>query len=1423
MTPNTQPLLQHEIKNTLDTLHFLSETTTDQLFLWDLQSGRFYFAGPICERYSMPPAPEEGYTIQDWKNLLHPLDFPLFSEQLTQIRQGKQNLLNAEYRLMDSKGHRAWNTICGKVSCSHGEHAAQMIGRISDAVLGLKADPLTGLLNAAKLMEDLAQCLSRISEGHFIIFGIDNFKTINVKYGRGFGDLVLKQVTEVLEQCIDPSMRIYRADGDRFAVNLTGCSREDTEALFFRIKNNLPAPYTISAGAIRYDSSQTRDGSMLYQYAENALDRAKQQGRNQLAFFSSDDYEKYVSSIELQEEIRQSIQNSFRGFSLCYQPQISCQTYQMIGAEALLRYTSPSRGMISPDELIPLLEQTELICPVGQWVLETALTQCREWRKQSPLFHISVNISYIQLRKPGIGDLVLDLLKKTGLSGDALTLEITESMQLQDYHYFNKIFYQWKRSGIQISIDDFGTGYSNLSYLKSIEINETKIDRCFVSRIQHSAYNYHLLSNLIELTHSAGIQVCCEGVETVDELLTLKQLQPDILQGYLFAGPYEKKAFEDTYFNPESPAYQSRAEKEAYYKHLDHTEQDPKQEDTGNHELEAIVESLDEIVFVCDAVSFELLYLNPAGRRLAGIYDYKGRKCYKVLHNRNSPCEFCNSTCRKEQDSFSVCEIENTFLKRHFILKDKLISWQGRMARLGIAIDTTEKEQAARGVQEQLNFEQNLTASARILMEETDINQAIQYVLCSVGKFYKADRAYLTQATEDGKSWHLTYRWLKDGTAPISTAPQLFPKECLQSWISLARDGASITISDTDSLKDSDPTLWHTLRRHHIRRLIGAPIWNGEKLLGFLNVDNPSHRPWDDSHLRAVARFLSDRLVRNDTEKRLHELLNCRYEDILQNTLLGLWVIRIDAEHNRYQLFADRIMQQLLGLSDNLEPEACYQHWYSRINDGYYHYVKLAVENMLQSDKPVELEYTWNHPEQGEVVVRCLGIRVADSDGMACLEGYHRIISNLERPKSLPDSVFGEMFEFNERKKSIYFHTGRQLLAGDLEREDNFPECWIQSEMVHPHFIEEFRSIFFQVQDKADLQGTEMLLKTKNGSYEWFKIRTRHLGQEQQDVNTIVVLIDPANQERSMELEYIRKNDFYQAVLSETVAYAEIDVESGHFKASGGLWESYSEESRKQGATFSQVMQQLERNLVHPEQSGRYCQLLGKEHLLSMFQSGQTTQKFSFQRRIRGKYRWVQLMIHIFQERYSENMYALLYLKDIDVEKKKELAQEIAANRDPLTNVLNRRTFEYKVINHMTEEAAPSGSLIILDLDNFKSINDKYGHLAGDTALKSLTRILTATFRRRDLIGRLGGDEFLVFIKDVTTPAILNKRMNELYQSLHTSRPIPLSCSAGITTITDSGFSYEESLAQADMALYRSKKRGKNTYTYYSQICDEAD
>ena len=204
----------------------------------------------------------------------------------------------------------------------------------------------------------------------------------------------------------------------------------------------------------------------------------------------------------------------------------------------------------------------------------------------------------------------------------------------------NKIFHLWKKYGIDIAIDDFGTGYSSLGYFRNLEANEVKIDRCFINQIQHSAYNYRLTSNMIKLARSAQIRVCCEGIETEEELIILKEMQPDLLQGYLFARPYRAEEFEAHYICPDHPLYQKRQQREEHFRKLYAAKERKVSQQTGKEELGIIAESMDEMIYVSDVDTYELYYMNPAGRVLAGVHDYRKRKCYQVLHGRNEPCEF---------------------------------------------------------------------------------------------------------------------------------------------------------------------------------------------------------------------------------------------------------------------------------------------------------------------------------------------------------------------------------------------------------------------------------------------------------------------------------------------------------------------------------------------------------------------------------------------------------------------------------------------------------------------------------------------------------------------------------------------------------------------------------------------------------------
>lgn len=530
-----------------------------------------------------------------------------------------------------------------------------------------------------------------------MLMGIDNLGSINLRNGRAYGDEVIKKCAQVIEANKDVH-NVWHVENNCYALYLNVKTTEDVHRVYDEIVTELSDYCTLSAGVVANSKELFGEEGNLYACAEMMLEKAKDIGIRNIVFFSQEDLTERLKTIQFMEEMQSSVRKNCEGFYLCYQPQIKTGNYHLFGAEALLRYRSDTCGNIYPDEFIPLLEQSKLIKQVGMWTLETALRQCKKWRETVPEFHISVNFSVVQLEDRDIAERVLDILNKVGIPGNALTIELTESIQIQSINQLLPIFKSWRDAGIELSIDDFGTGYASMSYLKQLDVNEIKIDKMFVRDVEEATYNYRLISNMIEFAKNSGMRVCCEGVEDMRELTVLEGLSPSLFQGYLFSKPRETEDFEKAFIDSSAPEYREREE------------------------------------------------------FIQKIYDYK-------------------------------------------------------------------------------------------------------------------------------ESMHFIY----------------------------------------------------------------------------FNTKN-----------------------------------------ILRDTNLGLWIIRINDETGYAEMHADETMERIMGVDRKYNPQECYNYWHSRIREDYLDYVNENVGHMIEANVVVQLQYPWIHPFYGEVMVRCSGRRIEDSDGMITLEGYHRIISDIE-------------------------------------------------------------------------------------------------------------------------------------------------------------------------------------------------------------------------------------------------------------------------------------------------------------------------------------------------------------------------------------------------------------------------------------------
>ena len=424
-------------------------------------------------------------------------------------------------------------------------------------------DPLTGLPNRRMLLDRLRLAMAESSRtgriGALQFIDLDNFKTLNDTLGHDMGDLLLQQVGQRLKQCMREGDTVARLGGDEFVVMLKDLSTDILDAISQaeivggKILSAVGEPYrlagleyqiTPSIGITHFRGFEATIDDLLKQ-ADLAMYQAKAMGRNAMQFFDPSMQSVVTARVALESDIRQGIAQG--QFVLYFQPQISGDS-RTIGAEVLLRWPHPTRGMVPPNEFIPLAEDTSLILPLGNWVLETACHQLTAWAKTSATEHLTlaVNVSARQFRQQDFVPYVLDLIQYTGANPRRLKLELTESMLVKDVEDTIAKMTALKAQGIGFSLDDFGTGYSSLSYLKRLPLDQLKIDQSFVRDLMTDPNDASIARTVIALGHSLGLNVIAEGVETTDQRSFLAAQGCDAYQGYLFGKPMPIDIFNQT-------------------------------------------------------------------------------------------------------------------------------------------------------------------------------------------------------------------------------------------------------------------------------------------------------------------------------------------------------------------------------------------------------------------------------------------------------------------------------------------------------------------------------------------------------------------------------------------------------------------------------------------------------------------------------------------------------------------------------------------------------------------------------------------------------------------------------------------------------------------------------------------------------------
>ena len=416
-------------------------------------------------------------------------------------------------------------------------------------------DSLTNLPNRFSLREQFKQIQKTDSSPEQLVtvlsVGLDRFNQINTHLGNSIGDLLLKTVAERLSVCVGNQGIVARLNDDQFAVILATIKhRNEASQIAQDILTRLSETFELGGQEIFVTASLgialcPRDGTEIEQllnHAHIAMMKAKQQG--------GDHYEFYATAYNIGSSDRLALQTSLRyalereELEVYYQPQVNLKTGEIFGAEALVRWQHPERGLVLPSKFIPIAEETGLIVPIGEWVFYTACKQVKVWQNSGfPSLQIAVNLSSRQFSQLDLRHRLVQIIINTGIEPKYIELELTESMLVQNTEVAIRRLNALKALGVKIAIDDFGTGYSSLSYLQQFPFDVLKIDRCFIRNITENTSNAAITEAIIAMAKNLNLKLIAEGVETEDELSFVCQHQCDGMQGYLFSRPVPVQEF----------------------------------------------------------------------------------------------------------------------------------------------------------------------------------------------------------------------------------------------------------------------------------------------------------------------------------------------------------------------------------------------------------------------------------------------------------------------------------------------------------------------------------------------------------------------------------------------------------------------------------------------------------------------------------------------------------------------------------------------------------------------------------------------------------------------------------------------------------------------------------------------------------------
>lgn len=548
----------------------LIDGANDAIWEWNLNDDNVF----ISEKWESIT----GYSLNEnldsitfMRNIIHEDDLSNVCNNFKNYAEGKVTCFQSEFRIKMKNNTYKWLFVRAKGLKNEENKIIKLSGSITDIMdrklieeeikHGVYYDPLTNLPNKLFITDIIEKTIKAFKadkkEGAIIFLDLDDFKNINDTLGHHYGDQLLKIISEILKLTFDKKDTVARLGGDEFLIIMSDIKNKEDITLkcnklleIFKKTFEIGERhiYTSASMGITIFPRDSDDFNTLLINADAAMYKAKETGKNKYCFFDGKISNELIRKNEIEKYLRQAIKEN--ELEVHYQPQIDTHKKIIVGLEALLRWNSKKIGCVSPYEFIPIAEETGLINNIGEWVIKNVCKQIKQWELNCKiLMNVSINVSPVQLQDEEFAKKIKQILYENHIDPGLIELEITETSLMNNIDMGINILNELKSNGFKIALDDFGTGYSSLKYLKTLPIDNLKIDKSFVDNITINKKDEEMAKGIIQLAHNLNLIVIVEGVETKEQYDLMENMNSDIIQGYYFSRPVSAKIIEKMLLN----------------------------------------------------------------------------------------------------------------------------------------------------------------------------------------------------------------------------------------------------------------------------------------------------------------------------------------------------------------------------------------------------------------------------------------------------------------------------------------------------------------------------------------------------------------------------------------------------------------------------------------------------------------------------------------------------------------------------------------------------------------------------------------------------------------------------------------------------------------------------------------------------------